>query len=373
MAAHILFVDDEPNILRGLQRTFRRMRKEWDMAFMEGGEAALKHLTDNPADVIVSDMRMPGVDGAAFLTEAAKSHPGTIRIILSGEADREMTFRTLGVSHQFLPKPCNTDSLCEKIQQSLAARNRIGDAAQQAIVSGTASLPVSDQAIQTLRSALDESTASLEEASETFESDPGLAAKVLQLANSAYFGIGQRVNSPAEAVKLLGVDILRPIFERGFFPSASDCAGLDRSVFDSIHQQSQILSAQARDAAADAGASQSDVELAQLAGLLHGIGSLIICSKAPDCYSGLENPQDQLALAQAEQKAFGCPQSAFGGYLALLWGLPDSVCEAISDCAEPQNALNPENPVLRALHKATQSDLGNPPCTNHDPAELKVG
>ncbi len=359
MPARVIFVDDEPNILRGLQRTFRRMRNEWDMDFLEGGEAALKHLADNPADVIVSDMRMPGIDGAQFLTEASKTHPETIRIILSGEADREMTFRTVGVSHQFLPKPCNTDDLCDKIQRSLVAKSQLPTLDLQIAASSTASLPVSDQALQALKASLESASPSLEDAAEVFGSDPGLASKILQLANSAYFGIGQSVKNPAEAVKLLGVDILRPLMDKGCFLSASEVPDLNTAVFAHAVSQAQSMADLASKAATDASASQAEIELAQVAGLLHNIGRLIICAKSPSCYAEVESGVqiDPATVGQAEEKTLNCAQTALGGYLALLWGLPDAVCSAIAHQSAPQDAPDPQDAVLLALHSARQTQI----------------
>lgn len=359
MSARVIFVDDEPNILRGLQRTFRRLRNEWEMNFLEGGEAALKHLGENTADVIVSDMRMPGVDGAQFLTEAAQSHPETLRIILSGEADREMTFRTIGVSHQFLPKPCNTDELCDKIRRSLAAKSKLTSRELQIAVSGTASLPVSEAALHALKAALEGSAQSLEDAAEIFTSEPGLAAKILQLANSAYFGIGQSVSSPAEAVKLLGIDIVKPLLERGCFLSASEAPGLNAAVFEQALEQSRSIAVLARKAAADAQASPAEVELAEVAGLLHNIGRLVICAKLPGCYGEVEGSAatDPAKLEEIEEQAFGCTQADVGAYLALLWGMPDAVSSAIAHQAAPETAADPQNAVLLALYAARQARI----------------
>ena len=59
----ILFVDDEPKVLEGIQRMLRPMRHEWDMVFAQSGQEALSILAEQPADVVVSDMRMPRMDG----------------------------------------------------------------------------------------------------------------------------------------------------------------------------------------------------------------------------------------------------------------------------------------------------------------------
>ena len=81
----VMFIDDEPNILSGLRRILRPLRDQWQMQFADGGQAALDSLADAPCDVIVSDMKMPGMDGAELLSAVKKKYPTSIRIALSGE------------------------------------------------------------------------------------------------------------------------------------------------------------------------------------------------------------------------------------------------------------------------------------------------
>src|SRR5580658_8327784 len=111
MKKRILFVDDEAMILQGLQRMLRSMRADWDMEFVESAEAALRLLGQKPFDVIVSDMRMPGMNGAELLNEVMKRYPKTVRLILSGYADRDLILKCVGSTHQYLAKPCDADSL----------------------------------------------------------------------------------------------------------------------------------------------------------------------------------------------------------------------------------------------------------------------
>ena len=75
MKKRVLFVDDEPKILDGLRRMLRVMRDQWDMAFVQSGPEALEILGKHRFDVIISDMRMPGMDGAELLLEVRKRHP----------------------------------------------------------------------------------------------------------------------------------------------------------------------------------------------------------------------------------------------------------------------------------------------------------
>ena len=99
MTRRILFVDDEALILGGLQRMLRGMRAEWEMVFAESGAKALELMEQSPFDVVVSDMRMPGMNGAALLAEVMKRFPKTIRLILSGHADQELILKCVGSTH----------------------------------------------------------------------------------------------------------------------------------------------------------------------------------------------------------------------------------------------------------------------------------
>ncbi len=121
----ILFVDDEPLVLQGLQRMLRTMRNEWDMAFAEGGEAGLALLAEAPFDVVVSDMRMPGMNGAQFLREVMRLYPTTVRLVLSGHADKDLVSQCVGVAHQYLNKPCDADTLKSTIQNALFLGNEL--------------------------------------------------------------------------------------------------------------------------------------------------------------------------------------------------------------------------------------------------------
>ena len=89
----ILFVDDEPMVLKGLQRTLRKMRSEWDMVFTASGKEALDLLDQQAIDVIVSDLKMPEMDGMQLLTEVKTRFPHVVRIILSGHLEHEMTLQ----------------------------------------------------------------------------------------------------------------------------------------------------------------------------------------------------------------------------------------------------------------------------------------
>ena len=116
----LLFVDDEPKVLQGLQRQLRPMRHEWDMNFAENASQALEFMSARPVDIVVSDMMMPGMDGSELLKAIIQLRPQTVRIILSGHSDREAVLRLVGPAHQYISKPCDADELRRAIERDFS-------------------------------------------------------------------------------------------------------------------------------------------------------------------------------------------------------------------------------------------------------------
>jgi DNA-binding NtrC family response regulator len=122
----ILFVDDESEGLAGLRTRLHRLHAKWEMKFVESDTEAIERMQERPYDVIVTDMRMPGMDGAKLLEIVSERWPQTVRIVLSGYADLQQTVRLVPVAHQYLSKPCQPQQLenvigagldLEKLQQ----------------------------------------------------------------------------------------------------------------------------------------------------------------------------------------------------------------------------------------------------------------
>ncbi len=107
----VLLVDDEPLALNALRRLLRADQHTWDMRFATSGESALEELANGPADVVVTDMRMPGMDGAQLLEKVRDRYPDVLRIILSGHTEGDAAQRALGICHRYLAKPCDPIAL----------------------------------------------------------------------------------------------------------------------------------------------------------------------------------------------------------------------------------------------------------------------
>lgn len=209
----IVFVDDEPNILQGIRRYTRSQRGSWDMHFLESGKTAMELVAQTPVDVIVSDMRMPEITGADLLEHISHEAPGIIRLILSGEAEEAQTHRTIGRSHRFIAKPCDPTLLINEINAILSLRQKLGYKTATECVSIFDELKSPASVFVKLQDVLSKDDPTLEDITQVIEDDPSLAARVLQLVNSAYFGRPLSTVSIKRAIKTIGVPSLRRLLE----------------------------------------------------------------------------------------------------------------------------------------------------------------
>lgn len=207
-----MFVDDEPNVLEALERAmFDIDESQWELVYEGDPEAATRLLEVSRFDVVVSDMRMPGVDGAELLARARTLQPHSLRIVLSGECDRATALRSVSVAHQFLAKPCKGASLMALVERSRRLEALVSHDDVRAVVRSVKRLPVRPRVYSSLVQLMDDERSTLTDMARLVENEPGLCARVLQVVNSAFFGLPRKVGSIREAVNYLGTETLQSI------------------------------------------------------------------------------------------------------------------------------------------------------------------
>ncbi len=208
MNIKILFVDDEPNVLSGLQRMLRSMSHEWEMKFAGSGREALDILSNESFNVVVSDMRMSGMNGVELLTEVMKRYPQTVRIVLSGYLDREMILKSVRPVHQFISKPCDAEKLKSAIARTMALRGLLAGGTLKKVVSQMDSLPSLPSVYTEIIDELERPESSIQRVGSIVSRDNGMTTKVIQLVNPAFFGVPRHIANPAQAVVLLGLETI---------------------------------------------------------------------------------------------------------------------------------------------------------------------
>src|SRR5580698_2344714 len=183
MKTRILFVDDEELALRGLNRLLYPMRGEWDMEFLDSGDKALARMAEVPFDVIISDMRMPGMNGAELLNEVMKRHPKTVRLILSGYADRDLILRCVGSTHQYLAKPCDAKTLKMTVQRAANLEESLKNEALRQLVTRCTMLPTVPVLYSKIVEALQSPEVDVDTIGEIIVKDVAMTAEILKLVN----------------------------------------------------------------------------------------------------------------------------------------------------------------------------------------------
>lgn len=361
----LLFVDDEPMVLKGLQRSLRKMRAEWDALYVESGEAALNLLTSRPVDVVIADMRMPGMDGAQLLEIVKDRHPQVVRIILSGQLDRDMTLKTVRVAHQLLAKPCDMTVLRDALQKTLALNQILADDTIRRVVARIDTLPSMPASCTEIMTELQHEEASIQRVADLIARDLGMAAKILQMVNSAFFGLYRRVTDVKNAVMLLGLDAIKALVLSINVFSAFNTRKIPFFDFEGLWRHSLAAGGYARRIMTLAAGDRDRATAAFLAGMLHDIGKLILAVNFSATYRELlrEAPATAGERLARERALIGTTHAEIGAYLMGLWGLEPPILTAIAFHHCPQNSPVGGLEPLTAVHLANGFDhrLGHPP------------
>ncbi|HUJ22560.1 MAG TPA: response regulator [Bryobacteraceae bacterium] len=355
MSIRILFVDDEPLLLEGLKRSLRPMRRQWDTAFATGGEEALALLAREAFDVIVTDMRMPGMDGAALLNEVTARYPGVLRMVLSGQSDLESLVKSAGVTHQYLTKPCAMEHLKDAVNRAVSLRDLLGSQPLKQLVSRMGSVPSAPPVYVELMDCLKSKDASIERAARIIQKDMGMTAKVLQLANSPFFGAAGRMISAADAVQCLGLENIRALLLTVHAFSEFRLSGAGSFSMQALWRHSLATAAMAeRIMQTLPSADTAERDQIGVAGLLHDVGRVLLAANLPDAYERAHAlaAEKRMADWQAEQEVFSATHAVLGAYLIGLWGLPEPIVEAVAYHHTPSDCPHPGTAMLTALHVA---------------------
>jgi putative nucleotidyltransferase with HDIG domain len=364
----ILFVDDTPETFGALQEALDAHAGSWQVDYAPGGEAALAALAHAPVDVVVAEEQIGAMDGVTLLTRVRDEHPTTIRMILS--ATTRPGLATI-VSHRLLSKPCNVEDLSVLIRRSSALHARTGEVEGFRKTMATTALPSRPGVYMELNQVLSSPDWEPHQVSAVLERDVAMSAKVLQLANSALFGLTSTVTSVRDAVMYLGVDTIRSLALTaeafGKVAPRGD-AGFSLDAF----QAHAMLVARITASILPAGRTQQE---AVTAALLHDIGKLVLISDGDRRWAQLSDRARErgVPVHVVEAEADGVTHAHVGAHLLSLWGLPDGIVEAVAHHHDPSEvdglafdgvaAVHIANGLANELHPATEEE---PPAAGLD-------
>lgn len=346
-----MFVDDDPQLLSGFGKALRKHRNRWTMVFADSGEAALAEVRHEPFDVVVSDMRMPAMDGATLLAHIRDEEPTTIRMILSGFSDHSATVRALPVAHQFFNKPCDLGELAAAIDRACELRAMFRSDALLAVVERLGPLPPPPPGYHEL-AAMIGSELRVDAIAAVLHRDAALCERVLRAASSLRPG-DRPISSVSNALARVGIEMLS-----GFALAAHAFAlAGDRELPELSIAQLQEHSLAVARAARELTAGTELAGDAFLAGLVHDVGRLVIAMALPDAHMAVEHQLREPGATRraVETRVLGTSHAEVGAYVLWQWGLPLPIIDAIAHHDGPAGAATPLRTALRTAHARQRS------------------
>lgn len=347
----VLFVDDEPQALRDLERQLIAADVDWECEFASSGEEAIELMECSKFDAVVTDMRMPGMDGAVLLNYVSDHFPETVRIILSQASDRDAVLRSIVSMYQFLPKPCDAQVLKTTIDRGCSLRDILVSDSLQQLVGGLSHLPSVPTIYRQLTQELRNDDASISSIGRIVAQDAAMTAKVLQLVNSAIFCLSHHISDPIKAVSLLGASTLKSlVLAIGIFQEFEDLGTSGFSADVLMHHCLRVSRMTKRIGQSESLDARA-LEDAMTAATLHDIGKLILHWIDPKtcAQAALKAEIDDIPLWQSERAIFGADHAAIGAYLLSVWGLPQSIVEIVALHHTPTQAYEMSFSPLTAV------------------------
>ena len=370
----ILFVDDQQVVLNAHGEAMKKYREGVETLFAVGAEAALELVRNQPIDVVIADMHMPGIDGTMLLKAIKEDHPDIVRIMLCPLSEIDSVFVALPVSHQILAKPIDADTLYNTIERIYTLRALLTESLRKRI-GALQQLPSVPTVYFEMMSAMTRLDVSATKIARIIEKDAAMAAKTLQLVNSACFGVSRRITSVDQAVAHLGMDQVRDLSLNVHMFAALEPTAMRAGFSFDTEQEHTLLTAKVVRRIVT---NPRQVRNAFTAALLHDIGNLILAvcdsenyKKVVKVCAASNRPQHEV-----EAEILGVTHAEVGAYLLGLWGLPHPIVEAVAYHHNPSAALERsfDIPTAVSLANALVEELteDRPLAIAHHLESLKV-
>lgn len=322
----VVFVDDDRDVLDGLRRSLRPERKRWQLEFVGGTVEALELIAHESVDVVVTDMRMPAPDGAALLEALRRDHPGIVRMVLSGESSALQASRSLPSVHRWLAKPCDRTELVAAIEDALAARGAEHDTALISALGGVSSLPSPPTVYAELVELVADERADHGSVAQLVESDPAVAAKLLQWGRSPFVGLGDHA-TVRDVVRAVGhravIDLVLSVEVLEQMSPEAEIPGYPSEALRCHGELTSRVAVRLVNGA--------DEPACRTAGLLHEVGLLVAATRLHEpLVEAVELARSTgIPLDRAQTSVLGHTHDEIGALLLSLWGLPSAVVEVV--------------------------------------------
>jgi HD-like signal output (HDOD) protein len=346
----LLFADDDPAALEQIRREISHARLPYDVVFVTAGSSALAALEGGEFDAIVSDLRMPGMDGAALLAQVRDQYPSVVRICMSGAVDDVDFMRVMPVTHQFLSKPIVGEALKEVIDRACSLNSILHHQGIRALVGRLNALPATAQTFQDLSEAMTKPNTHTADISRIVSRDQALCVKTLQVVNSSFFRRRAPITSIQAAVTFVGMEMIKSLALSACVFNALDASPAASKLLKDLQARSMRKAHFARALLKES----RHADEAFTAALLLDVGQAVLALCSPQMFSEVIQiaRESNRPWHEVEKEAFGVAHPEVGAYLLGLWGLPLDLIEAVAYHHNPSHVKHSQTSVLAAVHIA---------------------
>ncbi len=350
----VLFVGQDQPLWQEVRKNPPGFSGDWTAEFATSAPEALAAAERGKLDAVVSDAQLLDMSGVDLLDEVMRRQPEALRLVLSEHGDLQSTVRCIGKAHHHLLKPCDAKMLVSALNQGMDTTAWLPNQRAQDLIAKMRWVPSPPNVYFRIAMEMESPAASVETIGQIISQDPPTTAKVLQLANSAVFGLHLQVNEPAEAVAYLGLEATRTLVLLAHTFSEFD--RLPRAGFsvDELWFHSVLVGQFARQIAVAQRQNHDVGEQAYAAGLLHDLGKVLFAANLPVPFGQavLLAKQGPTSLHVAESQLFGANHAEIGACMLAIWGLPSPIVEAVALHHQPSQSRQKEFTALTAVHVA---------------------
>jgi len=350
----LLFVDVDPRLSTGLAQLFAGGPEKFELRRAASAREALDSLASAPCDIIVADLGLQGMNGGELLHQMRKRHPRSVRLLLAEPRQKDLAARYAGEAHQTLPRAVSHNALLNALLRAGVLHEVLTSERLMTLVGNLKSLPSMPGLYLALIEAMRNPSSTVESLGQIIARDIGMTARVLQIVNSAVFGLREKISSPGQAATFLGLDTLRSlVLSVGVF-SQFEQSEVEEFSVERIWEHSLEVASFSRAILVSERCEGKLLEEGALAGMMHDCGKLVLASnRAKRLHAAsVLSVRDGLDRVETERRLFGASHAGLGAYLLCEWGMPSAVVEAVCFHHSPGECRDEDFNLLTAVHVA---------------------
>ena len=353
-AKSILIVADNLAEFRRTNPCFDSLGHAWEVEYSQSKADALFCVRRSGFDLIFVELAAGPKAGADLVCELRLRLPNAVYFLLGPEMDPEVLIACAKLNLQFLQKPLQEEVLQTALGRAELVHQILQDLAIQKLIGNIRIFPSRPKVYLDLMRELRSPMSSAQSVGEIVEQDLGISTKLLQVTNSAYFGLQQRISSPTDAVVHLGMETTASLVLALEVFAHFDHLHPNYFAMDHVWRHSQTVAENARRIAGELSGNTQAAQDAYTAGLLHDIGKLALAINIKEEYGGVLRlgRHRGIPVWQAEFETFGTTHATVGAYLLALWGMPAAVVQAVASHHDPASQLSPAFSAVGAVHLA---------------------